>query len=91
MMKRRITGFIWLDWVVEKLAVKHHVEPEEVEEVFFNPPYKLRRVEDDKYQLFGCNLDGRYLFVVFVWEGRQVKVITARDMTSRERRFMSKK
>lgn len=90
-MKRRIAGFIWLDWVVEKLEVKHRVEPDEVEELFFNPPYKVRRVENEKYQLFGRNLDGRYLFVVFVWKGRHVKVITARDMTTSERRFFRRK
>jgi len=31
-----IDDFIWLPDVVEKLAVKHHVTPDEVEEVFFN-------------------------------------------------------
>ncbi len=35
-MERRIEGFIWLDWVVEKLIQKHGVEPTEVEEAFFN-------------------------------------------------------
>jgi hypothetical protein len=33
-----ITGFIWLDEVVEKLARKHHVEVFEVEEAFFFRP-----------------------------------------------------
>jgi hypothetical protein len=29
----RITEFIWLEEIVEKLASKHHVEPLEVEEL----------------------------------------------------------
>lgn len=29
-MFQRIEGFIWLDWVVEKLEEKHGVEPDEV-------------------------------------------------------------
>ena len=90
-MERRIEGFIWLSWVVEKISEKHAVEIEEVEEAFFNPPYKVRRVESDKYQLFGRSASGRRLFIVFTWEGRQVKVITARDMTGAERRFFSRK
>jgi hypothetical protein len=44
-MERRIEGFIWLDWVVEKLAEKHDVKPEEAEEAFFNPPYQVPRAE----------------------------------------------
>ncbi len=34
----RIEGTIWLEDVVEKLAVKHHVAPDEVEEVLDNSP-----------------------------------------------------
>ena len=37
----KITSIIWLPAVIEKLAVKHHVTPEEVEEVFSrNPVYR---------------------------------------------------
>ena len=34
----KIKQIIWLDAIVEKLAVKHHVEPNEVEEVLQNKP-----------------------------------------------------
>lgn len=40
----RIEEIIWLDAIIEKLAVKHHVNPDEVEEVFNNRP-KFRFVE----------------------------------------------
>ncbi len=33
-----IDDFIWLPSVVEKLDIKHHVAPEEVEEVFLRGP-----------------------------------------------------
>jgi hypothetical protein len=29
-MELRIEGFIWVDWVIEKLIEKHRVEPDEV-------------------------------------------------------------
>ena len=86
-MERRIEGFIWLDWVMEKLLEKHGVDPAEVEEAFFNKPYKVRKASSGKYLLYGQSTDGRYLFVVFAWEGRRVKVISARDMESDERRY----
>lgn len=86
-----IEGFTWLDWVVEKIIVKHNVYPQEVEEAFFNPPYKVRQGEETKYLMFGRSDEGRYLAIVFVWEGRRVKIITARDMTDAERRFYKRK
>ena len=88
---QRIEGFFWADWVVDKLDWKHGVAPEEVEETFFNPPYKVRRTKGDKYLLYGRSHDGRYLFVVFVWEGKYFKVISGRDITSSERRYFSRK
>ena len=40
----RIREIIWLEEVIEKLAVKHHVEPHEVEEVLCNEP-RVRLLE----------------------------------------------
>ncbi len=86
-----IEGFEWLDWVVEKIIAKHGVDPAEVEECFVNRPQKVRRVQEGKYQLFGQANSGRYLFVVFVWKGRYVRVITARDMDNSERTAFRRK
>ena len=90
-MSWQIEGFIWLEWIEEKIITKHGVQPYEVEEAFFNAPRKIRRMRADKYQLVGRSDSGRYLSVVFVWEERQVKVITARDMTDAERHFYNRK
>ena len=88
---RNVEGFIWEDWVVEKLDWKHGVDPEEVEEVFFNRPYQLRRASSGKYLLYGQTEDGRYLFIVFVWVDKLIKVISARDMTESEQRFFKRR
>jgi uncharacterized DUF497 family protein len=87
----KIEGFEWLHWVVDKIISKHDVDPAEVEECFANWPQKLRRVQEGKYQLFGQSNSGRYLLVVFAWNGRYVRVITARDMDSRERAAFRRK
>ena len=86
-----IEGFIWEEWVIDKLDWKHDVGPEEVETVFFNPPYKVRRTKADKYLLHGRSEEGRYLFIVFVWVGKEIKVIYARNMTETERRLYHRK
>ena len=50
-MQRRIEGFIWREWVVDKLITRHAVTPDEVEEAFFNSPLKVRKASSGKYLL----------------------------------------
>ena len=90
-MHNRVEGFLWLDWVIDKISSKHGVEPEEAEEVFFNSPHRVQKTSTSKYLLYGQSNSGRYLFIVFVWVGHQVKVITARDMTKSERSYFRRK
>jgi hypothetical protein len=59
------------------------VESDDVEESFIGKAY-LRRSREDRYQILGRSVFGRYLFAVFVLKsGRIVRVITARDMTQK--------
>ncbi len=81
----QIKDFDWLPELEEKILVKHGVTRGEVEECFFERRYRVRRVEDNKYQLFSRSQDGRYLFVIFAWKGRNILLISARDMTQKER------
>ncbi len=92
-----IAGIIWLRHVIDKLAHKHHVEPEEVEEVFDNRP-RFRRIErgdvagEDLYSVMGQTDAGRYLIVFFIYKrSREALVISARDMSSKERRRYGRK
>ena len=89
----RITGFIWAENVVEKIAVKHKLSPEEVEEAFWNRPKfkrgpKGQRHGERSYYCLGRSDAGRYIFVFFVLK-RQGKalIVSARDMTDAERRY----
>jgi uncharacterized DUF497 family protein len=87
----RLTGFVWLDSIVEKLSVKHRVETYEVEEVFRGRP-RFRFVEkgytagEDVYAALGTTSAGRYLITFFIrkQDGRAL-TLSARDMTSAER------
>jgi uncharacterized DUF497 family protein len=96
-MKLRITGFIWLDEIVEKLAWKHRVEIHEVESLFLARP-KFRFVEnghregEDVYAALGQTDAGRYLIAFFVLklDGRALPV-SARDMTDSERKLYGRK
>lgn len=88
----RIRGIIWLHAVVEKIAVKHGVDTDEVHEVCESRPQirKLQRgkVEgEDLYAAYGRTDAGRLLTVIFIRKaGNRALVITARDMDAKERR-----
>jgi uncharacterized DUF497 family protein len=93
----KITSIIWLPAVIEKLAVKHHVTPEDVEEVFRrNPVYrqgpKGKRRGENLYYAYGQTEAGRYLFVVFIYKYNcRALILSARDMTSKEHRMYRKR
>lgn len=88
----KITGLIWLEDIVEKLWSKHSVDTAEVHEVFENEPYfrfveKGYRADENVYAALGRTEAGRYLFVIFIYkQDRQALIISARDMTEKERK-----
>ena len=84
-------GFDWTDEIVDKLIRKHNVQTDEVEECFEHAGYVIRRIQDNLYYLYGQAQSGRYLFVVYVWRRRFIRVISARDMTQQERRYYKRK
>jgi uncharacterized DUF497 family protein len=88
-----IDDFIWLPDIVQKLATKHTVTMDEVEEVLFSQP-RFRFVEsgyrsgEDVYSAMGQTDAGRYLIVFFIHKPDCVALIlSARDMDSKERRL----
>jgi len=72
--------------VAEKLERKHGIRRDEVEEAVYGKEVHVRKT-GDVFEFYGRSLSGRYLFVVFRNLGGIIKIITARDMTQRERRF----
>lgn len=93
-----IDDFIWLPDVIEKLSRKHHVTPEEVEEVFYNCPqcHKRKRgtrTGEDVYVASGQTDAGRYLIVFFIYKPDRhlALILSARDMEPHERRRYEQK
>ncbi len=93
----KIIGFIWLDSIVEKLRRKHSVLPKEVQEIFNNQP-KFRFVEnghrpgENVYFASGQTSSGRYLKIFFVYKkDKRALIVSARDMTRRERKQYGRK
>lgn len=93
----KITGIIWLRTVINKLAGKHQIDPVEVEEVLRNRP-RFRRIDrgevagEDLYSAIGQTDAGRYLIVFFIYKPScEALVISARDMSPKERKRYGKK
>ncbi len=93
----RVKGIIWLRNVVDKLAWKHNVMTDEVEEIFNRSP-RYRFIEtgdvegEDLYAALGQTMAGRYLIVYFVHKiTGEALVVSAREMTQKEKRAYGKK
>lgn len=93
----KITGVIWLRNIVDKLAWKHHVTTDEIEEVFALSPH-FRYIErgnvsgEDLYAALGQTESGRYLIVFFVYKDTgEALIVSAREMTRSERKIYARK
>ncbi len=84
------TGFNW-DAGNRGKNAKHRVSDDECEEIFFSLPLVFgpddaHSTQEDRRYLLGQTNAGRHLFVAFTMRGTQIRVISARNMTRKERR-----
>ena len=89
----RIYNVIWKNRFAEKIAAKHNITIDEVEDVLFSKPH-IRISEKGKisgenlYVAYGQIKSGRYLIIFFILKHKSNALpISARDMTSSERRY----
>ena len=87
-----LTGFNWDKGNHEKNWTKHKVTRSEIEEVFFNKPVLI--LDDDKHsktehrwKLLGKTIQQRFLLIIFTVRNNQIRPISARPMSRRERQF----
>lgn len=86
-----LEGFEWDEANLTKNWEKHHVRPTECEQVFFNLPLVVAEdsahsVAETRYFVLGQTDGGRRLFLVFTIRKRRIRIISARDMSLKERR-----
>ncbi len=93
----KISGIIWLPEIIEKISRKHRVEQDEVREILRSSSHfrfveKGHRKGENVYSAMGQTGGGRYLIVFFVRKKtQQALILSARDMTSSERKRYEKK
>lgn len=84
--------------IEEKLTNKHHVTVREARQALLNNP-RIRFAEkgyiegDDVYGAFGQTFGGRYLAIFFVFKRNDntAIIISARDMSQKERKSYDRK
>ncbi|MGA2263876.1 MAG: BrnT family toxin [Acidobacteriota bacterium] len=86
------TGFDWDAGNATKNWDLHRVSQAECEQPFFNRPILVavdasHSAEERRYAALGLTIAGRRLSIVFTIRGRLVRVISARNMSHRERRL----
>ena len=86
------TGFQWDAGHAEKNWELHRVSQGECEQVFFNRPLLVapdteHSQREPRYAALGQTNTARWLAVVFTIRGTLIRVISARDMSRRERRI----
>ncbi len=83
-------GFNWDKGNIDKNWLKHKVSPTECEQIFFNHPLVIQddvihsKTEKRFYALGRTDLK-RTLFIAFTGRNNLIRVISARDMSRKER------
>ncbi len=87
----KLKGFEWDEGNLLKNWEKHRVSASECEQIFFNRPLVVR--SDDSHSqresrsfALGATDSGRRLFVVFIVRDMKIRVISARNMSRKERK-----
>lgn len=83
-------AFEWDEGNKDKNFVKHKVTNEECEEIFFDPKKKIAEDifhsgKEQRNIVIGKTKLGRYLFLVFTIRNNKVRIISARDLSKKER------
>jgi uncharacterized protein len=86
----RLTGFEWDSGNREKNWQRHRVTAGECEEAFFNLPLLLQAdpghsQKEPRFLVLGKTNAGRALFIAFTTRKDKIRVISARDMSKKER------
>lgn len=85
------TGFEWDEANADKNWLRHRVSRSECEQAFFNRPFATAEdtehsTHEPRFYALGQTDGGRRLFLIFTVRGELIRVISARDMSRRERK-----
>jgi uncharacterized DUF497 family protein len=89
-----VTGYDWDNANISHIA-KHHVTPDEAEDVFFDEQNVLdddvRHLSaEERFIIIDKTQKGRLLYQIFTRRGDKIRVISSRDINKKEVRLFEK-
>ena len=89
-------GFQWDEGNSDKNWIRHQVSRFECEELFFNQPLIISEdskhsKSESRFYSLGRTDSNRFLFISFTIREKLIRVISARDMTTKERKKYEEK
>lgn len=89
MIPDEITGFDWDEGKIDKNWLLHQASNSQSEEVFFNKPLIINYAKypelESRYFALGITDAGRKLALVYTTRDKKIRIISARDMSRKER------
>ena len=88
---QQCVGFNWDKGNIDKNWLKHKVTTVECEQIFFNQPLVIQNdiihsKSEKRFYALGKTDSKRTLFIAFTVRNNLIRVISARDMSNKERR-----
>ncbi len=92
---KNCVGFQWDEGNSEKNWISHQVTKSDCEQIFFNQPLILgndlkHSTFEQRYYALGQTDNGKKLFIVCTIRDNQIRIISARDMSKKEREVYKK-
>lgn len=92
LVNENLKEFLWDAGNRDKNQLKHRVEGTEAEEVFFDDNKVvlkdcLHSGKEERYLILGTTKRSRLLFIVYTVRTDRIRVISARDVSKRERKL----
>jgi uncharacterized protein len=86
------TDFEWDAGNAPKVVGRHQVTPGECEQAFFQEPFIVsydagHSMTEARWRALGQTVAGRTVFLLFTLRGSLIRVLAARDMNRKERRY----
>ena len=86
----KCTGFGWDEGNSKKNWIKHKVTSSECEQLYFNQPLVIKNDSkhtgsEPRFYALGKTDENRELFIAFTVRNNLIRVISARDMSRKER------
>lgn len=92
LVNKDLKEFLWDTGNRDKNRLKHKVESTEAEEIFFDDEKiilkdRLHSGKEERFIVLGTTKMGRLLFIVFTLRADKIRVISARDVSKKERKL----